>query len=69
MSQNVFAETRSFAILINSREAIAAIIGDIVFFFNSPSPSMILVTIDFLIFIVFYLFAVNLCAWRHLFCF
>ena len=38
--------------IFNSRDAIEAIIGDIVVFFNSSSPSMILATIDFFNFIV-----------------
>ena len=45
----------------NSCEAIAAI-GDIVFFFNWPSPSTILATIVFFNFNDFYCFAAKICG-------
>ena len=48
--------------VFNSNEAIAAIIGDIVIFFNSSSPSMILATIDFFNFSDFYCFGVKICV-------
>ena len=51
----------SFA-MIKSREAIAVFIGDIVSFVNSSSPSMILPTIDFFDFIIFYCFAAEICV-------
>ena len=44
----IFNFKKSRICLFNSREAIAAIIGDIVVFLNSSSPSMILTTWRFL---------------------